>query len=154
MNQEFQPPQGYELDKENSTDEKIIYKKKENQYPLSVDDVLGRYYCIHDDRVLDKYYIPKYRSKKSDLSTKERAEVFLALMQLVELRDAWNEIDGFKADWTNNSQAKYGIGNYNNDIHDDVYWQANRIIYFGSPKTRDLFLKTFRDLIETAKELL
>ena len=150
-NLEFKIPEGYELDKENSTDETIIYKKKENKYPLSVEKIKGRnFYISEDGRVLqcDEYI------DKNNLSSKERSEAFLALMQLVELRDAWNEIDGFEADWTSRTQSKHCIENCKNKICSDLYCYTRKSLHFGSEKTRNLFLDTFRDLIETAKELL
>ena len=152
MNQlEFQIQKGYELDKENSTDETIIYKKKENKYPLSVNEIEGRDFYINDR---GQILCSDGDCTINQSSTKKRAKSFLALMQLVELRDAWNKTDGFEVDWRDEHQEKYIIENIKQEITVFTNIGSCRTLYFGSPKTRDLFLKTFRDLIETAKELL
>ena len=194
---QFQIPQGYELDKENSTEETLIYKKKENKYPMSVNEINSerRYsiqgnsvnnYCNYDCRdssITSNFTLGdkspllfSHIGYKSNLSTKQRAEAFLALMQLVELRDAWNKTDGFEVDWRDVHQKKYikdkkgniesvksnelcsfsgqEIDFFDSSSPNTFCISTSRTLHFGSRETRDLFLKTFRDLIETAKELI
>ena len=85
------------------------------------------------------------------ITSKEYAEAFLALMQLVRFRDIWNE--GWTPDWKNNS-IKYTIGVYKANIHSSDYNYNSEILAFKTEELRDRFLETFEDLIETARPLL
>lgn len=76
---------------------------------------------------------------KENVSTKERAEAFLALMQLVELRDKWNgdsERHPFLITLSFSPQKN------------------SELISFKTFELRNKFAEQFKDLIETAKELL
>ena len=107
---------------------------------------------IYEGKV-NRVFIEGKRGKehKDLLPNKETAEAFLALMQLVRLRDCYRQ--GWKPDWTTNtskSTIKYGKGGIECDYS---YW-GNQVLSFQSEKVRDEFLKNFRDLIEQAKELI
>lgn len=82
---------------------------------------------------------------------KETAEAFLALMQLIQLRDCYRQ--GWKPDWKD-GKNKFSIEIIDGEI--TTYWdnRRSRILSFQSIEVRDEFLKNFRDLIEEAKELI
>lgn len=88
---------------------------------------------------------------KSTIQTKDMAEAFIALMQLVQLRDCYRQ--GWKPNWRKacNKYCIYyeidGIFPFNN-----IY--NSRVLSFQSEEIRDEFLENFRDLIEQAKELI
>lgn len=86
------------------------------------------------------------------LTSKEYAEAFLALMQLIRFRDIWNE--GWVADWTNVEVTKYVIRYDNSSIVSTWRTTLSSPLVFKTKELRDKFLETFRDLIETAKPLL
>ena len=141
-------PSGFEVDKEKSTFEKIVFKEIENKLHMSVEEIPNRNWYIaakSEIKQLNTAY------DKNNLSTKERAEAFLALMQLVELRDAWN--GDWKADW-NNSEKKYLIFVSRGDITKFANSVSNTVLHFKSEQLRDQFAEQFKDLIEQAKELL
>ena len=73
-------------------------------------------------------------------------------MQLVELRDAWNEIDGGK-EWSF-EEYNYIIEFCDGKVGTDFYEGMHKVLHFRKEETRDLFLKTFKDLINQAKELI
>ena len=141
-------PEGYEIDKENSTFEKIVFKEIFQKYPKSIEDVKGRAWYISSGGTLN--YAPNFY--KYNLSTEKRAKAFLALMQLVELRDAWNQVDEGK-------DFVYGGCNYVIDFFDDklqsnVATYSHCVLHFRKEKTRDKFIIEFKELIEEAKELI
>ena len=88
---------------------------------------------------------------KNVFSDRETAEAFLALMQLIRLRDCYRQ--GWKPDWKNN-EDKFVIEIIDGEI--TTYWdnRRSRILSFQSEKICEDFLKNFRDLIEKAKELI
>ena len=145
-------PEGYEIDPENKDPKVIKFRKIEKKYPTSVSEIEGRRWYLENDGTTT-LALPQ-DNDINQVSSQERAEAFLALMQLVELRDAWNVVDGnTNVDWSS-YKAKYIIEIYDNEIFTDSTRRTQKVLHFGSIETRDLFLETFRDLIETAKELL
>ena len=77
----------------------------------------------------------------------------LALCQLLVCRNAWWKQLRWKPDW-NSENEKYCIECQCGKIACNEYATTNKILTFPTPKNRNQFLETFRDLIEEAKELL
>ena len=151
-NVKIEIPKGYEIDESKSTFTNIVFKNIKNKYPNSVLDINGRDWAIIHSGKPFKSTI--YSDDIDQVSTRERAKAFLALMQLVELRDAYNKVDGFVADWTDNNRDKFCIYSLRNELTRASLCNSNNVLHFGSAKTRDLFYEKHIDLIETAKELL
>lgn len=141
-------PNGYEIDKEKSTFENIILKPIEVKLPLSVDEIPNRFYFIGTYANLVK---TECEPTKNQLSTENRAKAFLALMQLVELRDAWN--GDWRADWKNN-EIKYCIVKFKYETKIETYENYSEVLYFKTKDLAEKFLTQFEDLINEAKELL
>lgn len=89
------PPIGYEIDKQKSTFEKIVFKKVN---PLSELPESWEEYCEQTKNRTYYTYSPYNESHVSEtaahgfygeFSTKERAEQFIALGKLLQLRDCW-----------------------------------------------------------------
>ena len=120
----IEAPTGMEVYQENNT---IKFRNIENKLPMSVEEIPNRtWFLTHN---LEDY----------KLSTKVRAEAFLALMQLVELRDKWNgdsERHQFLITLSFSPQKN------------------SELISFKTFELRNQFAEQFKDLIETAKELL
>ena len=149
----IQVPQGYEIDKENSTFEKIVFKKVERELPKSWEDlkILNGYYVKDSSKVdlFKSYTTDEYN--KNVFPTKEEAEACLALAQLCQLRDRYN--DGWKPNWIDGTE-KHSIYFYSDEIYSSYIYQTQKILTFKTRKLRDQFLENFRGLIETAKPLL
>ena len=149
----IQVPEGYEIDKEKSTFEKIVFKKVENELPKSWEDlkILNGYY-INDSSgvdIFESYTTDEYN--KNVFPTKEEAEACIALAQLCQLRDRYNE--GWKPDYKDNS-VKYTLYFWEDNITQTHSTGARNLLAFKNATIRDKFLENFRDLIETAKPLL
>lgn len=113
---------------------------KKQEYPFNI----SRVKQDRPFRITSMGYIHNTRQSpvnKNHVSSEKRAKAFLALIQLVELRDAWNKIDGFEVENNIPEWRKYNIC-------------KSSCLYFGSRSTRNLFLNTFQELIKEASELL
>ena len=148
-------PQGYEIDKEKSTFEKIVFKKVEKELPKSWEelDIVKGFYVNSLSEIAEtgeETCAEEYN--RNTFPTKEEAEAVLALAQLCQLRDRYN--DGWKPNWRTGSEIKYCIIVDENKIVESQYITLNRVLHFKTPELRDEFLENFRDLIETAKPLL
>lgn len=150
----IQVPEGYEIDREKSTFEKIVFKKVENELPKSWEDLYevgGWFVDFHSD-VVTSGSMHTGDSVKNRFPTKEEAEACLALSQLCQLRDRYN--DGWKPDWEDYNQFKWCIDVFKDNIRKAAYLFVKKVLIFKTEELRDKFLENFRDLIETAKPLL
>ena len=150
-NVKIEIPKGYEIDESKSTFTNIVFKKIEDKYPNSILDVKGRDWAIGGG---EPFASPSDSDDIDQVSTKKSAEAFLALMQLVELRDAYNKVDGFMVDWSDDKQDKFIIWVYIGELDLDCVCRVQYTLHFGKHSTRDLFFERFKDLIEIAKPLI
>ena len=112
---------------------------------------------IEDFYTEDSVTIPEEKrarnvdTDKNTLPDRETAEAFLALMQLIQLRDCYRQ--GWTPDW-NDGNNKFSIEIIDGEI--TTFWdnRKSRILSFQSIEVRDEFLNNFRGLIEEAKELI
>lgn len=150
----IQAPEGYEIDKKNSTFENIIFKKVEKELPKSWEDLyeVGGWFVDFHSKVVTSGSMRTADSVKNRFPTKEEAEACLALAQLCQLRDRYN--DGWKPDWKNSTETKHIIEINRNYIVKNFYNHTKRILAFKTKNIRDKFLENFKDLIEIAKPLL
>lgn len=147
-------PQGYEIDKGKSTFEKIVFKKVENELPKRWEDlgVIRGYYVNAHSELRDFECCTGKDSNKNTFPTKEEAEACIALAQLCQLRDRYN--DGWRPDWDDGGEQKYAIKIENNKTVKYILTSTSSVLSFKSVNLRDEFLENFRDLIEIAKPLL
>ena len=153
-------PEGYEIDRENSTFEKIVFKKVDD-LPKSWEElefINGFYVSSLSSIYKAKENIPSIESSKNVFPTEEEARACLALAQLCQLRDRYN--DGWKPDWENRAQNKFIIYIHpDNEILFDkisanTHAISRHLLTFKTKELRDKFLENFNDLIEIAKPLL
>ena len=150
----IQVPEGYEIDKEKSTFEKIVFKKIERKLPKKWKDlyeVKGWFVDFQSD-VVTSGSMRTADSVKNRFPTKEEAEACLALAQLCQLRDRYN--DGWKPNWKDDGEIKYCIEFFKGKIEKECHYITKRVLCFKTRELRDKFLENFRDLIEIAKPLL
>ena len=144
-------PEGYEIDKENSTFEKIVFKKI-NELPKTWEDLryISGAYISNLSNINTINSTETIPSAKNIFPTKELAEAALALAQLLQLRDRYNgDNKGFIFDKSN-----YCISVYNNNIYKSHDICAQEVLAFRTRELRDEFYNNFKDLIEIAKPLL
>ena len=147
-------PEGYEIDKEHSTFERIVFKKIERELPKTWEEVgvIKGWYTYAGGSI--NYFSEGISTNYADRNifpTKEEAEASLALAQLCQLRDRYN--DGWKPDWEDN-YVKYTLYFWKDNINQINSTGARNLLAFKNGTIRDKFLENFRDLIETAKPLL
>lgn len=132
------PLEGFEIDLENSDlkNGKVLFKEVETKY------LNAFFYCEKTHGKLIKTRLsPKYTNKLSILNT------------LLCLRDEYNRIDGFTEGFRF-GEENWSISNYKNKLEVDSWTDCNAIMYFGKKETGKLFLKNFKEQLETVKEFL
>lgn len=144
-------PEGYEIDKEKSTFEEIVFKKVED--PLAKLPKTWKEYCkrtknrqsYHCNPILTHICETRFDGFYNEFFTKERVKQYVALGRLLQLRDYW------VGDWKRNSDNIYVI--YKNVIIAAV---PNNDFPLTFP-TREMakeFKNCFEDLIKEAYPLV
>ena len=149
----IQVPEGYEIDKEKSTFEKIVFKKVDD-LPKSWDELkkISGAYVNENSKICDSKMVATYNFYKNMFPSKEEAEACLALAQLCQLRDRYN--GGWKPDWEEHTERKHCIEFCKNVITKYEVSISRKVLHFKTEELRDRFLENFKDLIEIAKPLL
>lgn len=147
-------PEGYEIDKEKSTFEKIVFKEVRKELPKSWEELgeIEGHYTRSDSSVYPAKSVSTDRYDKNIFATKEQAEASIALAQLSQLKKVYN--GDWVADWNDSHHSKWCI-TFDGDVIDVIIsYRICRFLAFKDAKTCDLFLENFRDLIEKAKPLM
>jgi hypothetical protein len=145
-------PNGYEIDKEKSTFENIVFKEVKKELPKTwqeLQSIKGAYTI--SNIVHETAFLFAESGHKNVFATKEQAEASLALAQLSQLREVYR--NDWKPDWKNDKE-KYCIYFNGNKIQKDIYFSTNVFLSFQDKETRDLFFENFGNLIEQAKPLM
>lgn len=158
-------PEGFDIDKKKSTFEKIVFKKKDTK-PRSWEE-----YCKQQmEKKKIGYYIDDTECYsveahwngcisqhiwKNVLPSKELTEAFLAMMQLMSLRQSW--IGDWEPDWSCENTGKYFIQKlYDNKeyyrVQKSFCWC--RPLSFPTYEMAEDFMNCFKDLLEIAKPLI
>ena len=144
-------PEGYEIDKEKSTFEEIVFKKVEDsltELPKTWEEYKS---CSRDDT--SYFFCNPLKSIKASLfsgvynefSTEERVKQYVALGKLLQLRDYW------VGDWKINSDNIYVI--YKNVIMAVVH-NNDFPLAFPTREMAKEFKNCFEDLIKEAYPLV
>lgn len=141
-------PEGFEIDKEKSTFEKIVFKKKEKELPKTWSDYVNNFGRTQ----LVNYFRDNTISYNGVTLSGEHLEQLFTLFKLIKLRDCYN--DGWKPDLNDLTQFKYTIFVNCGDPICYTNTQDSHVLAFKTRELRDEFYRNFKDLIEQAKELI
>lgn len=86
------------------------------------------------------------------MPSKKRAEQFVVLNKLLQIRDYYNQ--GWEPDWDNEMENKYVIMGERNKLVAYVFSFTMCLFAFKTRELRDEFLKNFKQDLELIKEFL
>jgi hypothetical protein len=156
----FDIPEGYDIDIEHSDLKTRVIKLKpiNKQLPRTWEEYCGMFPATGKEYYLDSSCelnrrVPGPRCISSDrnLGTKETCEAVLVLMQLIQLRDCYN--DGWKPDCSD-GKDKFVIYCETGEIIADINTCYQRVLAFKTEELCNQFLENFSELIEKAKPLI
>ena len=151
-------PKGQEIDwQESAKQEKIVFKKKDTK-PRNWNEYLKQYKnvsCYELGFDVSGGYWSKstiYENGYCPVPTKELAEAFLAMMQLMSLRQEW--IGDWKPDWSCGYSSNYCIIGAGDDFEVCNLSKCRYALSFPTQEMAVDFMNCFKDLLEVAKPLI
>ena len=146
-------PDGYELDKEKSTEDTIVLNRiKKVDVDADFEKAFksakeqGDFYNIDGFDMSDDFV-------DACVPSEEEAEAVNALCKLMFLRDAFN--NGWRPDWYDDMQSKWVIEQIFGELNVVYTTQKKTKLFVFPTKSRcKKFLEDYRELLETAKPLL
>lgn len=143
-------PEGYEIDKEKSTFEEIVFKKIEDplaKLPKTWEEYCEQtegnvsYFLCNPDSIIKSWFEGYYY----EFVTEERVKQYVALGRLLQLRDYW------VGDWKRNSNNIYVI--YKNVVM-AAGNDSDFPLTFPTREMAEEFKNCFEDLIKKAYPLV
>ena len=151
---EFNIPEGYVIDSSKSTENKIVCKPIEPQYPKLWEDVFWAKPISGFDIKLYNSDIRSATSREKALfKTKKQAESSLAYAQLTQLMALPCYNGYWIPNWDDPNQEKYCITRMKYDIVKLDYSGYFSFLAFKSEKVRDEFFNNHMDLIKQFHQL-
>ena len=151
-------PEGYEIDRENSTFEEIVFKKIED--PFSKLPKTWEEYKSYSRDDTSYFFCNPLKSIKASLfsgvynefSTEERVKQYVALGRLIQLRDYW--VGYWKNDSNNFVNVIYNLNGEIKNMGLSHKQSLNFPLTFPTREMADKFITCFRDLIKQASPLV
>lgn len=149
-------PEGYELDKEQSSETQVVLRKIEDKRVSSWEEycelMKGKDSCYVDMNGNIRSTNFSSKATVGEFEDKEDAEAFAALFKLISLRKNW--VGEWNPDWTDGGNIKHTIYAQGNIVKPSESFNLHRSMSFPTDEMRDKFFDTFRELLEIAKPLL
>ena len=145
-------PEGYEIDKEKSTFEEIVFKKVED--PLAKLPKTWEEYCKQTEGYVSYFFSsPKsiikswFEGSYNEFITEERVKQYVALGRLLQLRDYW--VKGY-------SEFRYAVYGDRLDGTAICDWRdnINHPLTFPTREMAQKFVECFKDLMKKAHPLI
>lgn len=153
----FNIPEGYIVDKENSTNKNIVLKLAKSERVTTWEEYCKKmdgkesYYCNFTSVKIGSSHFG-LEPLVTEFDNLKDTVAFTALGKLLKLRKDW--IGEWEPDWTSAYTDKYAIYCTNNSLYKSSSCLVSHIMSFPTTEMRDEFFDCFKDLLEQAKELI
>ena len=146
-------PDGYEIDQEKSTFEKIVFKETKKELPKSWEEIerIKGWFVTGDSKLGSLSVLPTYDARNT-FETQEQAEAAVALAQLSQLRKIYRQ--GWVPDWNVMKNNKWCINFHEHKAVVSIWGSTHHFLSFQSREIAEEFLENFKDLIEKAQPLM
>ena len=146
-------PEGFEIDKDKSTFEEIVFKPIVEKLPKKWEDLKSvKGWWVTEQANLNTASSNAEKGNENVFVTKEQAKAAIALAQLSQLREVYRQ--GWVPDWNYAGEMKHAIVKLDGKIDSTMLWRSAHFLSFQSESIVNEFLRNFKDLIEEASPLL
>lgn len=144
------PPEGYEVDKENSTYNCVKFK------PLIVkrwrDNIKAQfdgYFITSNADIINTHNMYNIENAYNVFATKKQAKSSLAMARISQIMANDERFGGVVSDeeWKKDNIQKYCIIRHSDKIHCDINLLSYCFLAFHTKQQRDLFLEENEDLV-------
>ena len=139
----IQVPEGYEIDKEKSSFERIVFKKKKDTNSWEDLKKVEGYYIDNSSYIVDGGLLAPHQEHKNVFLNKKYAKSALALAQISQLLPYYDS----NVDW-DRSITKYYILRIGNEIHIGMCICSYHPLTFKSREEAERFLKYNEQLVK------
>ena len=150
-------PEGYEIDRENSTFEEIVFKKVED--PLAKLPKTWKEYCKQTEGYVSYFFSSPnsvikswFEGSYNEFVTEERVKQYVALGKLLQLRDYW--VGNWKDDSNNSVAVIYNLNGEIKNMGLSHKQSLNFPLTFPTREMAQKFVECFKDLIKEARPLI
>lgn len=150
----IQAPEGYEIDKENSTFERIRFKpiKKDITYEDVCNNIFesGYYIGNRGETIIINDFIDNARADKNNATTKKQLEKLLALNQLLNIAEYYNNLHPKQGNYPYCITFKESCG-YSKGIYDLNYPLYGLVALFNQAEDAQAVIDNpnFREILNT-----
>ena len=145
------PPEGFEIDNENSTFECIRFKPVQNKkrWRDDIDRFVSGYYIDSDSKIRKIVNRWNLSNAHDTFATKKQAKSALAMAMISQIMANDERFGGVITDeeWNSADLLKYVIARERGDISLYIYYTVYHFLAFHTRGQRDLFLKENEDLV-------
>ena len=143
------PPEGYEVDRENSTFDCIKFKLIQSKRWRDSNPRVNGWY-VRDDKILGVYVGVTWKNNFDIFATEKEAKSAFAMAQISQIIANDERFGGVVTDkeWDNEKLNKYCIYRCGNKIGKRVNAVMYIFLAFHTDKQRDLFLEENEDLVK------
>ncbi len=147
------PPEGYEIDKENSTLGHIVFKKIEMKPYRWRDDkkaIIDGYIVTKDTLIVNTLYNMNIENNYNIFVTEKQAKSALAMARISQIMKNDKRFGGVVTDeeWANESIRKYTITRRGYRIDYNLELDNYYFLSFHTPQQRNLFNQENEDLVK------
>ena len=142
-------PEGYEIDKENSTFECIKFKPIIKRWRDKEEPMSG-YWIDINSSINRVTFCNNIKENRNVFATEKQAKSALAMAQITQIMVNDERFGGLVTDeeWDDGENCKFVIVRINNEIMRDCFWHSYHFLAFHTREQCDLFLDENEDLIK------
>ena len=144
------PPEGYEIDKENSTFDCIKFKPVAKRWRGAYDSLVSGYLIEPDSSIRYWTDLSEGGENINIFATEKQAKSALAMAQISQIMANDERFGGVVTDkeWYSGESLRYIIDRYKNEITTSNCYYGYNFLAFHTREQRDLFLKENKDLVK------
>lgn len=139
----IQVPEGYEIDKEKSTFERIVFKKREDINSWEDLEKISGYGITTENDIVHWSELTTIEENKNVFLNEKYAKSALALAQISQLLPYYDS----KVDWYKVA-VKYCIVRIGNEIYIEMWQSSYHLLAFNSREEAKRFLKYNEQLVK------
>ena len=143
------PPEGYEIDKENSTFNCIKFKPVTKRWRDNEDAEFYGYFITNYSGILPTFNA-NHVTNHNVFAEEKQAKSALAMAYISQIMANDERFGGVVTDeeWNDSNMVKYIIERRNSDINKTTSFSCYLLLAFHTEEQRDLFLEENEDLIK------